>query len=75
MVTEITKKWCADTALAMAIKEIAKDEGISTEEALAKFKQTRVYSALYDFDTGVWGEGPASLVYLYREFKEDYGED
>lgn len=68
---EITESWCADTNLAMAVKQIAKDEGISQEEALAKFKKTRVYNALYDFGTGMWGEGPASLIYLYNKYKTD----
>lgn len=67
---EITEKWCADANLSMAIGQIASDEGISQEEALARFKQTRVYNALYDFGTGMWGEGPASLVYLYHKFKD-----
>lgn len=67
----ITESWCADANLAMAVKQIAKDEGISQEEALANFKKTRVYNALYDFDTGMWGEGPASLIVLYNKYKNE----
>lgn len=72
---EFSEKWCADTALAMAVQQIAKDEGITTEEALDAFKQTRVYNALYDFDTGVWSEGPASLIYLYQSSKKEESDD
>lgn len=70
-----SKKWCADANLAMAIKQIAADEGISQEDALSNFKETCVYRALYDFETGLWGVGPANLIYLYNKHKEDHLTD
>lgn len=61
-----TKVWCADTNLTMAIEQIAEEDGIPQEDALAEFLSTPVYKALYALDTGLWGVGPAYLVDLYR---------
>lgn len=64
------KEWCADTSLTMAIEQIAKEDGISKEDALERFVSTPIYNALYALDTGLWSVGPANLIFLYRKHTE-----
>ena len=70
-VPRFSNKWCADKNLEMAVKQIAKDEGISQAEALSEFKRTCVFNALYDFGTGLWGVGTSILIFLYNKYNND----
>ena len=56
------KLWCADENLRMAVEMLSKKRGISTTEALLEFVKSPVYDALYDVNTGMWGEGPTMLL-------------
>lgn len=66
-VPESAKIWCADETLRMAVEDLAAKRSISTEQALFEFIQSPVYDALYDTDTGMWGEGPAMLLDDYEK--------
>ena len=66
-VPKSAKIWCADETLRMAIEDIAAKKNIPTEQALFEFIQSPVYDALYDIDTGMWGEGPAMLQDDYEK--------
>lgn len=51
-------KLCADMTLANAIEDMAEEDGISLDEARSIILESKTYECLYDFDTGMWMEGP-----------------
>ena len=59
------KELCAVDMMREAVGTLSEREGISYEEALLRFTHSRVYDALFDFDTGIWREGSDYLLNLY----------
>lgn len=53
------KKLCADKLVSM-ISEDLRDAGY--EDLINTFKQSKTYSLLYDFRTGLWEKGPDYIV-------------
>ena len=51
-------KACADMTLANAIEDMAEEDNISIEEARNRIMESKSYECLYDFETGMWQEGP-----------------
>ena len=49
------------------VKGIAETEGRKYGDVLKDFVQSCAYNCLFDFETGVWREGPAYLESLYRQ--------
>ena len=47
------------------VEELSLREGISYEDALLRFTSSKVYEALFDYDTGIWRESPDYLLNLY----------
>lgn len=64
-ITESQKECCAVIAMREAVKNLAIQENISYEEALLRFTSSRVYEALFDFDTEIWKESSDYLLNLY----------
>lgn len=62
-------KACADMTLANAIEDLAEEEHITIEEARDKAIESKAYQCLYDFETGVWMEGPD----YFRDLLSRYG--
>lgn len=52
------KKFCADLILTDAIMDMAEAEGISWQEARSRIINSEAYTALYNFETGLWANGP-----------------
>lgn len=52
------KKFCADLILTDAIMDMAEEEGIPWQEARRKIINSEAYTALYNFETGLWTNGP-----------------
>jgi hypothetical protein len=52
------KRFCADLILTDAIMDMADEEGIILQEARNKIINSNAYAALYDFETGLWENGP-----------------
>lgn len=52
------KKFCADLILTDAIMDMAAEEDITWQEARGKIINSRAYTDLYDFETGLWANGP-----------------
>lgn len=48
-----------------AVEALSLREGISYEDALLRFTSSRIYDALFDFDTEIWKESPVYLLNLY----------
>lgn len=65
--TDAQKEACAILAMRSAVASLSVREGISYEDALLHFTQSRIYDALFDFDTEIWKEGPDYLVSLYDQ--------
>ena len=64
-VTFSQKEHCASIAMRGTVKTLASRGKISYEEALLLFTNSRVYGALFDFDTEIWKEGSDYLLRLY----------
>ena len=52
------KSFCADLILTDAIMDMADEEGIILQEARNKIINSNAYAAIYDFETGLWENGP-----------------
>lgn len=66
-VTDSAKTWCAGETLRMAAEALAKRQEITPVDAFLKLVASPVYDAIYDLDTGMWGEGPAMLLDAYSK--------
>ncbi|WP_080797538.1 hypothetical protein [Arabiibacter massiliensis] len=55
---------CADLIFADAVQDIAARTGLPTEQVRRKVIESPAYAALYDFETGLWQEGPDYFVGL-----------
>lgn len=65
--TNSQKEACAILAMRSTVASLSTREGISYKDALLRFTQSRIYDALFDFDTEIWKEGPDYLVSLYDQ--------
>ena len=59
------KESCAVTIMRDAIEALSLRDGISYEDALLHFTSSKVYAALFDYDTDIWRESPDYLLNLY----------
>ena len=60
------KNFCADLSLTDAIMDMAEEEGISLQEARSRIIKSKAYDALYDFETGLWENGPDYFRAFYK---------
>lgn len=70
MNNEISEKQKNATAIMLmqrVVEKYSEKESISIDEAITRFASTRVYAALFDFDTGLWKEGPDYILALIKE--------
>ena len=63
------KVFCAELILTAAIMDMAEDEGISRQEARSRIINSLAYDTLYNFDTGLWSEGPDYFRSFYQSVK------
>lgn len=63
--TDSQKESCAVTAMRDVVFSLSAREGISYEEALLHFTVSRVYNALFDYNTEIWKESSDYLLSLY----------
>lgn len=61
------KRFCADLILTDAIMDTAEEKGITLQEARSKIIDSSAYTALYDFETGLWGNGPDYFRDFYKK--------
>lgn len=61
------KTFCADLILADAIIDMADEEGITWQEARSKIINSAAYTALYDFENGLWENGPDYFRDYYKK--------
>ena len=63
------KVFCAELILTAAIMDMAEDEGISRQEARSIIINSPAYDALYNFDTGLWAQGPDYFRSFYQSVR------
>lgn len=61
------KRFCADLILTDAIMDMAEEDGITWQEVRSKIINSNAYTALYDFETGLWGNGPDYFRDFYKK--------
>ena len=66
-VSEHDKTICAALVMDSMVKDIAETEGRKYGDVLKDFVQSQTYDCLFDFETGVWREGPVYLECLFRQ--------
>lgn len=69
-VTIAQKETCAVISMRDAVALLAQEKHIPYEDALLLFADSRIYDALFDFDTGIWKESPEYLLDLYNKFAD-----
>ena len=68
--TTTQKETCAVISMRDAAALMAREKQISYEDALLLFADSRIYDALFDYDTGIWKESPEYLLDLYNKFAD-----
>lgn len=66
-VLDATKEACAIETMRYMLQNYSQDKGISFEDALLTFTTSSTYEVLFDFETGVWREGPDYLRSLFEK--------
>lgn len=70
MLTNKQKEYCANNISAMVIsrlRELYPNERYS--KLISDFMDSNTYDLLYDFETGMWAEGPGYVLNDYLEEK------
>jgi len=61
------QKNAAAVMLMQRVLEIySEKQSISIDDALIKFSSTPIYNALFDYETGLWKEGPDYILDLFQ---------
>lgn len=66
--TDKQKEACAVITMRDAIISLAEREQIPYEQAMLRFTGSKIYDALFDFETGIWKESPVYLLDLYLTY-------
>lgn len=64
-ITNETKEACAIETMRCMLQRYALEQNIPFEDALVAFSASSTYGVLFDFETGVWREGPDYLRSLF----------
>lgn len=70
-ITDKQKEYCAVTVMRRMIEKYAEKQNLSFDEAMLIFTGSSVYEALFDYDTGIWKEGPDYLMELFEDALKD----
>lgn len=60
-VTTAQKEYCAVSTMRRMLEKYSQEKGISFKDALVEFAGSAVYDTLFDYETGLWMEGPDYL--------------
>ncbi|MDO5424195.1 MAG: hypothetical protein Q4F41_10750 [Eubacteriales bacterium] len=66
--TDKQKETCAVITMRDMVAKLAVREKIPYEEAMLRFTESRIYEALFDFETGIWKESSDYLLDLYDRY-------
>lgn len=65
--TDKEKEHCAVTTMRRMLEKYAEKNNITFDDAFFQFTNSRAYSALFDYDTGIWSEGPDYLMNFFED--------
>lgn len=65
--TEKQMESCAISTMRRMIEKYSEKNGLPFEDVFFKFTNSYVYTALFDYETGIWMEGPDYLMNLFEE--------
>lgn len=65
-ISEKQKNAAAIMLMQRVLEIYSESHSISIDEALTWFSSTPVYNALFDFETGLWKEGPDYILDLLK---------
>ena len=60
---------CADLVLTDAIEDLARDSHQSRDKIRKAIMTSEAYESLYDFESGLWQEGPAYFIDFYKKME------
>ena len=60
---------CADLILVDAIEDLARESGRNKAEIRKEIMTSKAYDCLYNFETGLWKEGPAYFIDFYERIE------
>ena len=63
------KELCAVTVMKTMLEDMASDSGENFENLMLEFADSNTYDMLFDYDTGLWREGPDYLAGWYSQEK------
>ena len=63
--TDTQKESCAVSLMRDTVEALSLRDGIAYEDALLRFTSSKVYGALFDYETGIWREGTDYLLNLH----------
>ena len=69
-ITDTQKEYSALTIMRLMLNDYAKSEHISFDEAMYRFTTSTAYIALFDYETGLWREGPDYLRSFWQKCEE-----
>ena len=64
-----TMSSCADLILADAIEDLAGESGLTKADVRKAIMTSEAYDVLYDFDSGLWEQGPAYFIDFYKRIE------
>ncbi len=70
-VTDTQREYAALTTMRLMLDDCAKLENISFDEALRRFTTSIAYVGLFDYETGLWREGPDYLYGFWKKCERD----
>ncbi len=65
------REYTALTVMRMMLNDHARRACITFDEAMHAFTTSTAYEALFDYDTGLWKEGPDYLFHFWMKCKEE----
>jgi len=66
IVSEKQKNAAAVMVMQRVVEIYSSNQGVTLDEALERFSSSVVYDALFDFETGLWKEGPDYILDLFQ---------
>lgn len=70
-VTDSQREYTALTTMRLMLDDFAKDENITFDESMRRFTTSTAYIALFDYETGLWKEGPDYLRSFWNNCQTD----
>ena len=70
-VTDALREHTALTVMRFMLNAHAPKLGLTFDEALQAFTTSAAYKALFDYDTGLWKEGPDYLFQFWMKCKKE----